>query len=75
MVPKESNTGVIVGKWKDTREVMFLTTKSVPTLVENPTRRVEKKPTTVLQYNAGKSHFDVSDQLASYGTSVRRGLK
>lgn len=75
MVAKESNTGVIVGTWKDTRDVMFSTTKSVPTLVETPTRRVVKKPTTVLQYNAGKSHIDVSDQLASYGTSVRRGLK
>lgn len=40
MVAKESNTGVIVGKWKDTRDVMSLTTKSVPTLVETPTRRV-----------------------------------
>lgn len=55
---------------------MFLTTKKVPTLVEIPTRRVVKtKPTTVLYYNAGKSHIDVSDQLASYGTSARRGLK
>lgn len=76
MVAKESKTGVIVGKWKDTRDVMFLTTKSVPTLVETPTRRVvNKKPTTVLQYNAGKSQIDVPDQLASYGTSVRPGLK
>lgn len=30
----------------------------------------------MLQYNAGKSHIDVSDQLASYGTpAVLRGLK
>lgn len=76
MIVKESNTGATLGKWKDKRDVMFLTTKYVPTLEEIATRRcLTKKPSTILQYNAGKSYIDVSDQLASYGTSVRRGLK
>lgn len=33
------------------------------------------KPSTVLEYNDGKSFIDISDQLASYCTFVRRGVK
>lgn len=77
MVVKESNTGVIMGKWKDKREVTFLTTKSVPQMIETTNKRGDKrmKPSTILEYNDGKSFIDVSDQLASYCTTVRRGVK
>lgn len=45
------------------------------TETRNKLGNIKKKPSTVLEYNKGKSFIDVSDQLASYGTSVRRGLK
>uniref|UniRef100_A0A1B6MQT6 PiggyBac transposable element-derived protein domain-containing protein n=1 Tax=Graphocephala atropunctata TaxID=36148 RepID=A0A1B6MQT6_9HEMI len=80
MIVKESNTGVIIGKWKDKREVMFLTTKEIPVMTESTNKTNKRgtttnKPSTVLTYNQAKSFIDVSDQLASYGTSVRRGVK
>lgn len=43
MVVKESNTGFIKGKWKDKREVTFLTTKSVPEMIETTSKRGDKK--------------------------------
>jgi hypothetical protein len=76
MVAKESNTKVIVGKWKDKRDVIFLTTKSVPEMVEVQTRRGSiQKPSTIVQYNAAKSFIDISDQMASYGSPIRRSVK
>lgn len=76
MVTKESNTKVVVGKWKDKRDVLFLTTKSVPEMVEVQTKRGPvKKPSTIVQYNSAKSFIDVSDQMASYASPIRRGIK
>jgi hypothetical protein len=76
MIAKESSTKVIVGKWKDKRDVLFLTTESVPELVEVQTKKGEvQKPSTIVQYNGIKSFIDVSDQKASYSTAVRRGIK
>lgn len=72
----QSDQKSIVGKWMDKREVMFLTTKSVPVMSEVETRRgLIKKPSTILEYNKVKSFIDVSDQMASYGTTVRKGIK
>lgn len=76
MINKQNNTSIIIGKWKDKRDVMYLTTKLVPTLVETQTRTaIVRKPSTILDYNSAKSYIDVSDQLASYGSTVRRGVK
>nr|CAH7766694.1 unnamed protein product [Callosobruchus chinensis] len=72
----QSNSKVVVGKWRDKRDVLFLTTKEVPTMVEVPTKRGPvKKPSTIAQYNAAKSFIDVSDQKASYHTPIRRSIK
>ncbi|KAG8274398.1 hypothetical protein J6590_108268 [Homalodisca vitripennis] len=76
MVTLQSDKNCIVGKWKDKRDVLFLTTKAVPVLTEVPSRRGPiKKPSTILEYNTVKSYIDVSDQLASYATTVRKGVK
>lgn len=70
---RESNTAVIMGKWRDKQDVMVLTTKEIPQLTDtiNKMGLIAKTSSTILQYNAGKSFIDVSDQLPSYGTSVR----
>lgn len=73
---RESNSNVIVGKWKDRRDVLFLTTKSVPELIEVQTRRgVKRKPSTIIDYNNSKTFIDVSDQKASYATPIIRSIK
>lgn len=75
IIGREKN-GIVVFKWKDRRDVMMLTTKHKDTLVEIPGRRETKmKPEAVIDYNTAKSFIDVSDQLSSYSTSVRRSLK
>ncbi|KAJ8912354.1 hypothetical protein NQ315_014721 [Exocentrus adspersus] len=40
-----------------------------------PETPVKTKPTVVLDYNNGKIGIDKSDQMASYGTSIRKGVK
>nr|CAH7740619.1 unnamed protein product [Callosobruchus chinensis] len=76
MIARESNTHVVVGKWKDKREVLFLTTEAVPEMKDVQTKRgVTRKPSTIAKYNSIKSFIDVSDQKASYSTTVRRGIK
>lgn len=76
MKMQKSNTKVIVGKWKDKRDVLFLTTKAVPQMVEVPTKRGNVlKPSTIVDYNTAKGFIDISDQKASYSSPVRRGIK
>lgn len=72
----QSNTKVIVGKWKDKRDVRFLTTKDPPSMIEVKTRRGPiRKPSTIVEYNAAKAFVDMSDQKAAYNSSVRRSVK
>lgn len=77
MTALQSDTKVIIGKWADKKEVLFLTTVAPPEMVEVRNRRgvVMKKPTTVLQYNTMKSFIDVSDQKGSYASAVRKSIK
>lgn len=76
VIARESNTNVIIGKWKDKRDVLFLTTESVPEMTNVQTKRGRvQKPSTIAKYNSIKSFIDVSDQKASYSTTVRRGIK
>lgn len=76
MIARESNTHVVVGKWKDKRDVLFLTTEAIPEMTDVQTKRgVVQKPSTNVKYNSIKSFIDVSDQKASYSTTVRRGIK
>lgn len=76
IVTKERNTNVVVGKWKNKQEVLFLTTKIVPKMVEVQTKRSSiKKPSTIMQNNSAKSFIDISDQMALCAFPVRRGIK
>lgn len=73
---QKSNTKVIVGKWKDKRDVLFLTTRAIPEMVEVPTKRGPVlKPSIIVDYNKAKGFVDISDQKASYSSPVRRGIK
>lgn len=75
MTALQSNTNVIVGKWRDKRDVLFLTTKDVPQMQDVVTRRgTVKKPSTKLKYNKIKSFIDFSDQKAAYASTIRKGL-
>ena len=148
MIAKEDVNGIVVLKWRDTRDVRILSTKHAPilkpvcstqsiqstpapqpsmsmqnsaqlfqttqtqistyqqTTTSAPTtstaqpstsaqtssssrmqttadntfsarrqRRASEKPLAILAYNKGKSGIDKSDQMASYATSLRKGVK
>ena len=114
MISREDENGIVVLKWKDTRDVRMLSTKHKPVFVEVTRRNrrqsceeeeeedtgvdvdvsgpsnapvtesrnrrrcstvTRQKPEAVVAYNKGKSGIDLSDRMASYATTLRKGVK
>lgn len=77
VIAKESDSGVVILKWCDKREVLMLTTKHKNEMVtvksKNGTEK--EKPTAIRDYNQNKSFIDLSDQLKAYSSCLRRSLK
>lgn len=75
IITKESLDGVTILKWRDQRDVRMLSSCHLGsgTVVTKNKRGVEKiKPKCIVDYDGGKSPVDVSDQLVSYNTGLRR---
>lgn len=73
---KESNTGVVVLKWHDKRDILCLSTCHTDQTTKYLKRGNEiEKPTLIVDYNASKSFIDLSDQLKSYSSPLRKGIK
>lgn len=72
IIGMESDDGITVFKWKDKRDVLMLSTKHS---IETADIGQRQKPIAVIDYNAGKTFIDVSDQRASYSSAVRKALK
>ncbi|CAH2003099.1 unnamed protein product [Acanthoscelides obtectus] len=76
IVGKENITGLVIGKWKDKRDVPFLSTKHTldikATGKKNRKSEEIKKPSAILEYNAG---IDVCDQMASYFFPLRKIIR
>lgn len=72
----ESNLGIIVQKWKDRRDVLILSTKFTDEMItiKKRTRDIHK-PKNIIEYNKYKSYIDISDQVKSYNSSLRKNLK
>jgi hypothetical protein len=65
-------------KWKDVRDVCFLTTAHEEQLVEATSSRgahCKIKPAAVLDYNKYKTGVDRSDQMLSYYSFGRKSIK
>lgn len=76
MVAKQNGLGVTVLKWKDRRDVFMITTKHGNSMNEIQMKRVKKvKPNAIIDYNRGKGLIYVSDQIGSYHTCLRKGVK
>lgn len=79
IVGRVSGDGIVVGKWKDKRDVFFLSTKNDLQMVESEklrrdgTRKIT--PAVILDYNRTKQGVDMSDQLASYHSPLRRSIR
>lgn len=75
-VAEECAQGIIVQKWKDRRDVLVLSTKYGNEMVDVRRRGKDvKKPKIVVEYNKYKSYIDMSDQMKSYNSCLRKSLK
>lgn len=78
MAAKQTKDGIVVLKWRDRRDVRMLSTKtSALKVVRNRSRKNTPiiKPECIEDYNNGKSSIDLSDQMATYGSALRRCTK
>ena len=67
--------GIVIQKWKDKRNVFVLSTRYTDEMRTVKSRKGDvEKPKNIIQYKY-KSYIDISDQLKSYNSSLRRGLK
>ncbi|XP_066258797.1 piggyBac transposable element-derived protein 4-like [Euwallacea similis] len=78
IIAKETPDGVTILKWRDQRDVRMLTTchsGSETVVTRNKHGKEKIKPKCIVDYDHGKFLVDVSDQLASYNTALRRCSK
>lgn len=76
VIANESNTGVVVLKWQDKRDVLCLSTKHTAETKELQRRgETVHKPLLICDYNNSKSFIDLSDQLKAYSAPLRKGIK
>ena len=80
-IGKENRNGVKVHNWRDKRNVLTLSTvpdhsdKVVETGKKNRVGEKVLKPQAVLDYNKAKKGVDMSDQMSSYHTALRKTKK
>ena len=81
MISKQNAKGVKIFNWKDKRNVLTLSTipehsgKLVPSGRRTRTNVEILKLSCVLNYNAAKKGVDMSNQLTSYSSALRRSSK
>lgn len=82
IIGKMNKKGVKVMKWMDKRNVLMLTTckDHDDNLIDTGKKKrgtdeCIKKPGCVLLYNKTKKGIDFSDQMSSYYTTLKRGIK
>lgn len=79
IVGKENSNGIVVAKWRDKRDVTMLSTRHDISMVDTgkKNRKNESvlKPKIIIDYNAGKAGIDLSDQLSSYSSPVRKSIR
>ncbi|KAJ8937870.1 hypothetical protein NQ314_011671 [Rhamnusium bicolor] len=68
---------ILVGKWKDKREVLYLSTEFENNLTEIENRRGKqlKKPLPILEYNKYMCGVDHKDQMLSYYPCERKTIR
>ncbi|CAF1652317.1 unnamed protein product [Adineta ricciae] len=77
----QNKDGMTLIKWKDKRDVLMISTKPSYSATVIDTKKTNKlnerimKPQFVMDYNQGKQGIDLSDQLSSYYTCLRRSIK
>lgn len=69
--------GVGVSKWRDKREVLFLSTEFEENMIDVQLKRGDtvKKPKAIVMYNENMSGIDRQDQMLAYYPSERKTLR
>lgn len=79
IIGKESTDGIVVAKWHDKRDVAMLSTKHgiemIDTGKKNRNDEPILKPQIIIDYNSGKAGIDLSDQLSSYNSPIRKSIR
>ena len=79
MIALENSRGIVVMKWRDKRDVLMISTRHGLQFQETGKKdRANKeiqKPEMIIAYNKAKSGIDVSDQLSSYNTSLKKTIR
>ncbi|XP_044744320.1 piggyBac transposable element-derived protein 4-like [Coccinella septempunctata] len=69
--------GITVLKWRDKRDVLMLSTYQGSEMIDVPNKQgsvVKSKPKIIVEYNKGKQGIDISDQMTSYYSVLRKSL-
>lgn len=69
--------GIVVGKWKDKRDVLYISTEheNVKITMENRRGQMKQKPKPIIFYNAHMKKVDRADQLMSYYPVERKTIR
>ncbi|XP_046666339.1 piggyBac transposable element-derived protein 4-like [Homalodisca vitripennis] len=76
----EHPSGIVYTKWFDKREVKMMSTKHPADYVDTGKKKTRQgepilKPLVVFEYNKAKMGIDVSDQMSSYSTAIRKSMR
>lgn len=71
------SNGVVIEKWRDKREVLFISTEHEGDLVETFNKRGQPKlkPKPIAEYNRHMSGVDFQDQIMSYYPFTRKTVR
>lgn len=76
IIGKQNKKKVVVMKWHDKRDVLFLSTKHTDEMREVHHREGPRnKPSAIVDYNNAKAFVDMSDQMTAYSNSLRKSVK
>ncbi|CAH1958879.1 unnamed protein product [Acanthoscelides obtectus] len=66
-----------VSKWKDKRDVLFISTANNPELIEVPNKfgQLKMKPKAIADYNENMSGIDRCDEMVQYYSSPRKTIR
>lgn len=72
-----TSNGILVGKWKDKRDVVYITSEFTNEMDVHTTRRGEEKekPIPILEYNKYMGGIDRQDQMNAYYPCERKTLR
>lgn len=69
--------GIMIGKWRDKREVLYISTEFCNEMVETHNKRgvLKEKPRPIAEYNKYMGGIDRMDQMMAYYPCVRKTLR